>query len=240
MHDTKAITPKAQQFIASVLQTSPKLAAFDCDGTLWDVDSGERFFDWEIRRGVVSELVAKSVRARYAEYKAGKVSEDDMCGKMVTLHAGLREDDLQNLAEEFFEENIAPQVFPEMRELVALLLEKRCELWAVSSTNEWVIRAAAKHFGISGSNVLAAAVEIDGGIMTDQLTRVPSGHGKAVAIRDVVKRIPDAVFGNSRWDLDMLEIARHPYAVNPNSDLAEIARKRGWTIYYPELPSAIS
>ncbi len=30
------------------------------------------------------------MRARYAEYKAGKVSEDDMCGEMVTMHKGLR------------------------------------------------------------------------------------------------------------------------------------------------------
>ena len=27
------------------------------------------------------------MRARYADYKAGKVSEDDMCGEMVTMHA---------------------------------------------------------------------------------------------------------------------------------------------------------
>ena len=31
--------------------------------------------------------------ARYADYKAGKVSEDDMCGEMVTMHSGLAESD---------------------------------------------------------------------------------------------------------------------------------------------------
>ena len=29
------------------------------------------------------------MRARYRRYKAGKVSEDDMCGEMVTMHKGL-------------------------------------------------------------------------------------------------------------------------------------------------------
>jgi phosphoserine phosphatase len=34
----------------------------------------------------------------------------------------------------------------------------------------------------------------------------------------------------------MLEIARHPYAINPNPDLEQIATERGWTIYQPAIP----
>ena len=33
----------------------------------------------------------------------------------------------------------------------------------------------------------------------------------------------DVCFGNSVHDLAMLEIARHPFAVNPNPDLEKIA-----------------
>jgi phosphoserine phosphatase len=32
----------------------------------------------------------------------------------------------------------------------------------------------------------------------------------------------------------MLATAKHAFAVNPNPDLAELAAKRGWTIYYPD------
>ena len=31
----------------------------------------------------------------------------------------------------------------------------------------------------------------------------------------------------------MLSIARHPFAVNPNPDLEEVARARNWTVYFP-------
>ena len=86
---TEAIYPTAIQFIESVLRLAPRVAAFDCDGTLWSGDAGETFFDWEIKRGVVSQEVARAMRARYAEYKAGNVSEEDMCGEMVTMHKGL-------------------------------------------------------------------------------------------------------------------------------------------------------
>jgi phosphoserine phosphatase len=90
-----------------------------------------------------------------------------------------------------------------------------------------------KHFGIDERKVLAAAVKIEDGRITDQLIRVPSGEGKPQAIRDVIKNKPDAAFGNSRWDADMLAIAQHAFAVNTNPDLQKTAQERGWTIYWP-------
>jgi HAD superfamily phosphoserine phosphatase-like hydrolase len=231
---TSTTTSTSSDFIASVLELRPQLAVFDCDGTLWAGDAGERFFDWELKRGVLSADVERWVRARYADYKAGKVTEDDMCGEMVTIHSGLVESDVQQLAKEFFDENFVKQIFPELRHLVQRLLSQGCDVWAVSSTNEWVIQAAMKHFGIDDKKILAAAVEIDGGRITNRLIRVPSGEGKPRAIREAIGKDPDAAFGNSRWDADMLAIARHGFAVNPNPDLEKMARERGWRIYWPD------
>jgi len=169
---SKQLSPA--EFVNSVVRLQPAFAAFDCDGTLWSGDAGEGFFDWELRRKVVSDEVITAIRARYADYRAGKVSEDDMCGEMVTLHRGLRESDVKRLAAQFFEENIARNIFPEMQELVGRLIEAGSEVWAVSSTNEWVIEAAMKHFGIPANRILAAAVEVKGGVITDRLTRIPS------------------------------------------------------------------
>lgn len=235
---TTQLTPttavRSSDFIESVLNLHPQLAVFDCDGTLWSGDAGERFFDWELRRRVLSDEVEHWVRARYADYKAGKVSEDEMCGEMVTIHSGLVESDVQRLAKEFFDENFVGRIFPEMRHLVQRLQSQGCDVWAVSSTNEWVIQAAMKHFGIDDKKILAAAVEIEGGRITNRLIRVPSGEGKPRAIWEVIGKNPDAAFGNSRWDAAMLTIARHGFAVNPNPDLEQIARERGWVIYWPE------
>jgi phosphoserine phosphatase len=220
-------------FVNSVVRLQPAFAAFDCDGTLWSGDAGEGFFDWELWRKVVSDEVITAIRARYADYRAGKVSEDNMCGEMVTLHRGLRESEVKKFAAQFFDEHIARNIFPEMQELVGRLIEAGSDVWAVSSTNEWVIQAGMQHFGIPANKILAAAVEIEDGVITDRLTRVPSGDGKPRAIHDVVKRTPDAAFGNSRWDAAMLRIARHAFAVNPNPDLEEVAKQAGWTIYFP-------
>jgi HAD superfamily phosphoserine phosphatase-like hydrolase len=224
----------SQQFVESVLEFKPRVAAFDCDGTLWSGDAGERFFDWEMKRGIVSAQISDLMRGRYLEYKAGKVSEDAMCGEMVTMHQGMTEAALMKAAWDFMEQSFPGHIFPEMQDLVSRLQKNGCDVWAVSSSNEWVIRAGMKSFGIAEDHILAAKVELENGVITDRLTCIPSGPGKPKALREVVKNEIDAAFGNSRWDADMLAIAKHAYAINPNPDLEAAARQRGWTIYFPD------
>jgi len=229
-----SLSPAAQHFLELVLQLRPHVAAFDCDGTLWSGDAGETFFDWEIKRGVVTPEVARAMRARYAEYKAGKVSEDDMCGEMVTMHERLAEAVVMEAATEFMSSAFPGGVFPEMQELVNRLRDAECDIWAVSSSNEWVIRAGVKQFGIPPDRILAAKVELDGNLVTNRLVRVPSGPGKPKVLRQVVNKTIDAAFGNSKWDVDMLAHARHAFAINPNPDLEAWAQQQGWTVYFPD------
>jgi len=232
--------PETTEFLDAALEPRPSVAAFDCDGTLWAGDAGERFFDWELRedfvfpdRGV-REKMSEFWRTRYAAYKRGEVNETTMCGEMVTLHEGIAEARLVEAGQRFFDELFVGQIFPEMRELVRRLADRGCEVWAVSSSNEWVIRAGMKHIGIPENRILAAAVEIENGIVTDRLLRVPSGLGKAEALREVVRKEIDVAFGNSRWDTEMLAMAKSRFGVNPNPDLELTARERGWKVYFPE------
>jgi phosphoserine phosphatase len=222
------------EFIESVLRLSPRVAAFDCDGTLWSGDAGETFFDWEIRRGIVSASVASAMRARYADYKIGKVGEDDMCGEMVSMHQGLSDTKMMEAASEFMTDSFPGKIFSEMRDLVHRLREQDCSVWAVSSSNEWVIRAGMKQFGIREDHILATKPVLADGIVTDRLVRTPSGAGKERALREVAGKEIDAAFGNSRWDAEMLAMAKHAFAVNPNADLEATARRQGWTIYFPD------
>ena len=227
------IQDSASRFVESVLALRPEIAVFDCDGTLWSGDSGRDFFYWEIERGLVSRAVAEAMLARYRLYESGEVGEEPMCGEMVTMHDGLPVDALHAAAEEFFDEIVTPRIFPEMQELTTRLYQQGCELWAVSSTNHWVVEAGASRFGIAREHVLAACVHSQDGFATGRLLRVPTGELKGVAIREVIGRPVHAVFGNSVHDHAMLELARHPFCVNPNPDLEHAAKAQNWPIYWP-------
>ena len=81
--------------------------------------------------------------------------------------------------------------------------------------------------------MLAACVHLEDGCASDRLIRVPTDELKAVAIREVIGRPVDAVFGNSVHDVAMLEMAKYSFCVNPNPDLEDIARQRKWPVYKP-------
>ncbi len=230
---TASLPESAVAFINAVLQTNPQLAVFDCDGTLWRDNSGELFFYWELDRGMLNEQTTRWARTRYDEYIAGGVGEEQMCGEMVTINAGLSRTALNEAAVAFFENYIAPGIFPDMLELTHRLKAAGCELWAISSTADWVIRPGAERFGIPFERVIAASVEIEEGRCTDRLIRVPTDELKATAIHDLLPRPPDVVFGNSVHDLAMLELAQKAFAINPTDELEAEARRRAWTIYKP-------
>jgi len=222
-----------EDFVHAVTNLEPRVAAFDCDGTLWFGDSGMKFMYWEIEEGLISPDAASWMLRRYDEYTAGKVSEDDICGEMVQIHRGIEEDRIRSFAARFAKSNVMPHVFPEMRILVEALRRQGCDIWAVSSTNNWVIEEAVKAVGIPADRVLAVRVDIKDGIATDRLGEMTSGPGKARALRRVLEKPLGVSFGNSIFDLEMLELARTPFPVNPNDDLRKIAEERGWRFYQP-------
>lgn len=223
----------APRFEQLVLDAAPKVAVFDCDGTLWGGDAGYGFMVWTLEQGLVSRSTSDWMDTRYRAYLAGDVSELQICGEMVQMYAGLHEEELRSAAARYFAEHVRPHIFSEVASLVEALRKAKVQLWAVSSTNKWVISEGARQFGISQERVIAAEVKIANGIITSELVDVPTGPAKAAALRRVGIPNPDAVFGNSLHDLAMLEIAAHPFPVNPSLGLLEQCAKRGWGYFRP-------
>jgi len=222
------------QFIDSVLALRPAIAVFDCDGTLWSGDAGYGFMVWSLEQGLVSRSTSDWIDTRHRAYRAGSVTEVTICGEMVQIYAGLREQELREAAAQYFTEHVEHHIFPEMIALTAKLHERKAELWAVSSTNRWVVAEGIHRFGIPVDRVLAADVRVDRGLITSELIDVPTDEGKAETLRRVGIAAPDAVFGNSIHDLAMLEIARNAFPVNPSPALLEAASKRSWGYFLPE------
>lgn len=223
------------EFFLQVESAQPTVAVFDCDGTLWGGDAGVGFMRWSMDSGLLSRDAGDWMDARYRAYLRGEVSELAICGEMVQIYRDLRETELRHAAHTFFEKTIRPQIFPEMAELCRRLHSKGVVLWAVSSTNNWLIEDAVRDLGIPPQRVLATCVRVNNGVATQELLDVPTDEGKAVSLAANGVEHPDAVFGNSIHDAAMLAIARRPFAVNPSTALAEFAATKDWPIFQPRL-----
>jgi HAD superfamily phosphoserine phosphatase-like hydrolase len=222
-----------EEFNAAVHALSPQVAVFDCDGTLWSGDAGSGFMHWTIETGLVSREMTDWIDGLYRGYLKGEVSEVAICGEMVQMYQRLHEDEMRRAAQVFFRDRIERNIFPEMKALVDELRGKGVDIWAVSSTNNWVIEEGVRRFGIPAERVLAARVEVRDGVVTDKIIDVPTDEGKVTALRLAGVVAPDAVFGNSVHDAAMLEIAARAFPVNPTPALLERSVQEGWPVYFP-------
>ena len=220
-------------FEEAVTALAPRVAVFDCDGTLWSGDAGSTFMTWSMESGLLSLDATRWLNERYALYRAGSIDELAICGEMVQVYAGLRVEALRAAAAEFFERFIEPHIFPDLARVVAGLQQRGVEIWAVSSTCDWVIEEGVRRFGIAADHVLAARVAVEDGVATTRLLDVPTDEGKVRALARVGVTRPCAVFGNSVHDAAMLAIARRAFPVNPTPALAGRSAEEGWAVYYP-------
>ena len=65
------------EFHAAVYALSPKVAVFDCDGTLWSGDAGSAFMNWTVETGLVSREATDWIDTRYRGYLKGDVRYKD-------------------------------------------------------------------------------------------------------------------------------------------------------------------
>jgi fatty acyl-CoA reductase len=70
----------------------------------------------------------------------------------------------------------------------------------------------------------------------------PTGEARALIMAEYASKHgldleQSVAYADSASDLPMLEAAGHPVAVNPETKLAAIARKRGWHVeHWPKAP----
>ena len=137
------------EFHEAVYALEPRVAVFDCDGTLWSGDAGSGFMRWSIETGLVSEEMTEldrgaisGLRARRRE-RGGDLRGDGGRCTRACARARLRE-----AARTYFARaRRAEYLSLRCGELVGRLQERGVEIWAVSSTNDWVIEEGVRRFG---------------------------------------------------------------------------------------------
>jgi phosphoserine phosphatase len=221
------------EFHAAVDALAPEIAVFDCDGTLWSGDAGTGFMRWSVESGLLSLEAIAWLDDRYRGYLRGAVSEIEICGEMVQVYQGLRESAMRAAAAQYFAAQIEPNIFPEMLRVVRALQARGCEIWAVSSTCNWVVEEGMRRFAIPAERILAARTAVENGRVTRTVLDVPTDEAKVASLARAGIQRPDAVFGNSIHDAAMLGIARRAFPIDPTPALLERCVQEGWAVYYP-------
>ncbi len=92
-------------------------------------------------------------------------------------------------------------------------------------------------------DVMCASLSARNGRYTGELLAgPPTGEARALLMADYAERrglqlTESVAYADSASDLPMLEAVGHPVAVNPETKLAAIARKRGWHVeQWPRSP----
>ena len=148
--------------------------------------------------------------------------------------AGKRVDDIVRHGEEIYDELMADRIYQGTRALAQLHLDDGQRVWLVTATPVELATIVAHRLGLTGA--LGTVSEVENGRYTGRLVGEPlHGPAKAEAVRALAERegldlARCAAYSDSANDLPLLELVGHPVAVNPDAELRDAAKQRGWEI----------
>jgi len=148
--------------------------------------------------------------------------------------AGHSVQELEEIGEEIFDENMAHKIWPGTRALAQWHLDRGQQVWLVTAAPVEIASTIARRLGLTGA--LGTVSEHVDGTYTGQLVGdMLHGEGKAVAVQEIADREGldlDAcyAYSDSSNDLPMLSMVGHPCAVNPDKVLRSHAKANGWRI----------
>jgi HAD superfamily hydrolase (TIGR01490 family) len=221
---------------ASPAAPPPDLTAaafFDVDNTLVQGSSLVHF-----ARGLAARkyfTYGDLLRFGYAQAKfqlTGRENSDDVAEGRRKALAFIEE--LGAVGEEIFDEIIADKIWPGTRALAQMHLDAGQQVWLVTATPYELAATIASRLGLTGA--LGTVAESVDGIFTGRLVGdILHGSGKAHAVRSLAIREGlnlrrCTAYSDSFNDVPMLSLVGTAVAINPDADLRDLARERGWEI----------
>lgn len=214
-------------------------AAFDADGTLWDIDLGENFFQYQIENKQVP-----LPEEPYQEYLNKKIINNDPRSAYVWLaqiNAGKNIDQIRDWADSAFNSIEPKPIFSEQKKLIELFMKNNIEIYIVTASIKWAVEPGARALGLKNENVIGVETFIENNLVTDKpILPITYRQGKVDALLQKTKGIqPFFASGNSAGDIELLECATHiRLAVSAASrddklfksekELSDIAIKNRW------------
>ena len=135
---------------------------------------------------------------------------------------------------------VTPIIYAEALELIEEHRVAGRRVFIVSASPEEIVEPLADHLEVDEAIASRARID-DEGCYTGEMEFYAYGEQKAVAMREIAERegidlSASWAYSDSASDLPMLEAVGHPVVVNPDRDLARVARERQWEVRKFERP----
>jgi HAD superfamily hydrolase (TIGR01490 family) len=212
-------------------------AFFDLDKTVIAKSSTLAFTGKLYKAGMLGRRTLLRAAMGQLMYVIFGADEDQLAqarDAMLQLTKGWDKAEIERIVEEALEEVVSPLVYAEALFLIDEHARAGRDVYIVSASPEEVVRPLARYIGID--NVIATRAKVDDdGRYTGDVEIYAYGPEKVVAVEQVAAEqgisLEDSyAYSDSMTDQPLLEAVGHPYAVNPERELKELAEERGWPI----------
>ena len=238
-HAGEAAAAAAEVMPLGGAPVDPTAAAFfDVDNTIM---RGASIFHFAVglarRRFFDARQVVDFGRRQLRFVLSGSEDLEDMASataSALSFVAGRRVDELVDLGERIFDEEMSDKLIPGTLALAQDHLDAGQRVWLVTATPVELATIIAKHLGLTGAHGTVA--DVRGGVYTGRLVGAPlHGLAKAEAVRANAERerldlSRCSAYSDSANDIPMLSLVGHPFAVNPDALLRAHARDNDWPI----------
>lgn len=223
---------------AALKDGAEPLAAFDADGTLWDMDMGENFFDYQINQKLLPDLPPDPWKYYFDLHEADTPAAFLW---LAQINRGIKLSTVRAWAQAAFDAISPMPIFGEMKDLVTDLKKFGADVYVVTASIKWAVEPAAAFIGIPPENVIGVQTQVIDDVITDKPGPVITWReGKVTGLMEATgRRRPFLTAGNTMGDLALLDCATHFRVVNAaapvghknresEQKLVEVAKKRGW------------
>ncbi|MGW3793428.1 HAD family hydrolase, partial [Micromonospora arida] len=229
----------AETDLAPVSAPDPTAAAFfDVDNTMMQ---GASIY-WFARGLASRNYVTTADLARFAWQQlrfrllAREHAGDMSLAKEAALAfvQGWRVNEVEHLAEEIFDEMMAPRIWAGTHQLAQRHLDAGQRVWLVSAAPVEIGRVIAARLGLTGA--IGTVAEVLDGAYTGRLVGdLMHGPAKAEAVTQLaavegLDLVRCAAYSDSANDLPLLCAVGRAVAVNPDGALLRQARQHGWEV----------
>ena len=219
------------------LSDSAIVAFFDVDNTLMRGASVYYVGREAFRRGLISwRDIAVFAWHQFRFLAVGENREHLATAKerALGLVGGHSEEGLIALANDIYERDFAPKLWPETVALTKEHLAKGHEVWLITATPQLVAEVIAQRLGLTGA--LGTKVEALDGVFTGVLDgHVLHGDEKAAVAQEFARvkgsNLADCwAYSDSSNDIPLLTLVGNRVVVNPDAKLLAHAEAQGWDV----------